>query len=315
MIVILGGNGYVGQAFVRLFSQLGLDYTILSRSQCDYTDRTQLARGIAKWSPDLLINCAGYTGKPNVDACEDHKAECLAGNSVLPGIIAEVCGEHGICWGHVSSGCIFSGRRLDGGGFKETDPPNFCFRTNHCSFYSGTKALGEEALGYAECPGPDGEKEWRHTGEPDAYVWRLRIPFERRHNPRNYISKLITYQRLLEAENSISHLDEFAAACFDCFDKSVPKGIYNVTNPGSVTTRRVVEMICERVQALEQSGKKSPFPKRFDFFADEDTFMKEAARTPRSNCVLDGSKLAGHGIRMTPVEDAVYDVLEHWELA
>ena len=38
---------------------------------------------------EFLINAAGYTGKPNVDACELHKADCLMGNAVLPGIIAQ----------------------------------------------------------------------------------------------------------------------------------------------------------------------------------------------------------------------------------
>ena len=55
----------------------------------------------------FVINAAGYTGKPNVDACEVAKAECLSGNAVLPGLIREVCEDMNIPWGHVSSGCIF----------------------------------------------------------------------------------------------------------------------------------------------------------------------------------------------------------------
>jgi hypothetical protein len=87
-------------------------------------------------------------------------------------------------WGHVSSGCIYTGSRPDGRGFTETDTPNFTFRTNNCSFYSGTKALGEEVL----------------AGKPNVYIWRLRIPFDHVDNPRNFLTKLIRYQRLLEAD-------------------------------------------------------------------------------------------------------------------
>ena len=43
--------------------------------------------------PRLLINAAGYTGKPNVDACELAKADCLDGNAVLPWAIRQVCEE------------------------------------------------------------------------------------------------------------------------------------------------------------------------------------------------------------------------------
>ena len=59
--------------------------------------------------PEFLINAAGYTGKPNVDACELHKTECLFGNAVFPGLVAQACNEAGVPWGHVSSGCIYTG--------------------------------------------------------------------------------------------------------------------------------------------------------------------------------------------------------------
>ena len=39
--------------------------------------------------PRFLINAAGYTGKPNVDACELAKADCLDGNAVLPGLFVK----------------------------------------------------------------------------------------------------------------------------------------------------------------------------------------------------------------------------------
>src|SRR5690606_30712238 len=94
-------------------------------------------------------------------------------------------------------------------------------------FYSGTKALGEETL----------------AGVDNVYIWRLRIPFDHRDNPRNYLTKLIRYQRLLDAENSISQLHEFVAATFACWEKRIPFGTYNVTNPGHVTTREVVDLI------------------------------------------------------------------------
>lgn len=45
------------------------------------------------------INLAGYTGKTNVDDCETDRANCLAGNAVLPGIVAEACSAIDIAWG------------------------------------------------------------------------------------------------------------------------------------------------------------------------------------------------------------------------
>jgi dTDP-4-dehydrorhamnose reductase len=283
-VAVLGSTGYLGSHFVRSIEDKGWRVFGLSRKQIDYTNTDLLSAWVRKNKPDFLINAAGYTGKPNVDACEHHKAECLMGNAVLPGRIREACEELGVPWGHVSSGCTYSGRRPDGGGWLETDPPNFSFRSPPCSFYSGTKALGEEVL----------------DGASDCYVWRLRIPFNHENTPRNYLSKVLNYDRLLEAENSVSHLDEFVEACLDCFEKAVDYGIYNITNPGSITTRQVTEWMLE----------EGVTTKKFDFFEDEESFMREAASTPRSNCVLDSSKLASAGIFLRPVEDAIRSSLQ-----
>lgn len=289
MIYLLGGSGYVGHAYQGLLARKGIPFRNVRRAELDYTNPDTLRLALQRDKPEFLINAAGYTGKPNVDACELHKHECLFGNAVLPGIIADACAAAGVPWGHVSSGCIFTGARPDGRGFTEEDTPNFTFRTNNCSFYSGSKALGEEVL----------------AGKPEVYIWRLRIPFDHIDSPRNYLTKMMRYQRLLEATNSISQLDEFCAATFACWEQRVLFGTYNVTNPGHVTTHEVVDLI-------KQAGISQ---KNFEFFKDETEFMKTAAKTPRSNCVMDSSKLERAGIRMTEVHEAVSRALRNWKQA
>jgi dTDP-4-dehydrorhamnose reductase len=289
MFVVLGSSGYIGSKFLAHIRQRGNKVTGLSRSDIDYCETIALRDWMRVERPRFLINAAGYTGKPNVDACEHNKAECLLGNAVLPGRIREVCEELGVPWGHVSSGCTYSGRRPDGGGWLETDAPNFSFRSQPCSFYSGTKALGEEVL----------------DGARDCYVWRLRIPFNHENIPRNYLRKVLNYDRLLEAENSVSHLDEFVGACLDCFEKGVDYGIYNMTNPGAITTRQVTEWMLEETIT----------DKKFSFFEDEEAFMQEAAATPRSNCVLDSSKLDSAGIMLRPVEEAIRSSMREMKLS
>jgi len=289
MILLLGGSGYVGTAFRKILTERGIEYRNASRSETDYTNVSTLLTLLRELKPEFLINCAGFAGKPNVDACELQKAETLFGNVVLPGRIAEACAAANVPWGHVSSGCIYSGDgpRGDGDtGFAETDTPNFTFRTNHCSFCSGTKALGEEIL----------------KGRENVFIWRLRIPFDNEDSPRNYLTKLMRYERLLESRNSISHRHEYASTCVDTWLRRVPFGIYNVTNPGSVTTREVVDRIL----------KSGVCNKRYEFFKSESEFMKLAVMTPRSNCVLDTSKLEGCGIRMSPVHDALDRALASW---
>ena len=283
MYLILGATGYLGSYFVKYLQKEGEDVCGLSRTESDYTNIDTLISILQSKKPKFLINAAGYTGKPNVDACESDKAECLWGNAVLPGRIRTACEEVGIPWGHVSSGCIYSGRKSNGEGWSEYDEPNFSFRNGPCSFYSGTKALGEEVLSDAE----------------NCYIWRLRIPFNEESSPRNYLQKLLNYTSLLEAENSISHLDEYVKACVDSFSKKCEPGIYNLTNVGSVTTRQVVEW-------MKEEGVTE---KEFSFFNNEEDFMSKAAITPRSNCVMDTSKAERNGIALRPVEEAVRDSL------
>ena len=279
MILLLGKSGYLSQKFSAIH-----DLFSISRRDINYYDKSTLSKYIKLNKINFIINAAGYTGKPNVDACETAKHECLQGNAVLPGIIREVCDDLKITWGHVSSGCIYSGRRPDGGGWQEVDEPNFSFRSPPCSFYSGTKALGEELL----------------EGAENCFVWRLRIPFNHEPSPRNYLQKLLNYDSLLEAENSVSHLAEFVQTCVECFEKEVEPGIYNMTNLGSVTSRQVNEWMRE----------EGVTDKQFKFFEDEEQFMSKAAKTPRSNCVLETTKAEKAGIGMRPVEEAMRESMQ-----
>jgi dTDP-4-dehydrorhamnose reductase len=313
MILLLGASGYIGGAFAKELQRRKLDFLPLSRKQVDYTRFDALLDFLKVKKPEFVINAAGYTGKPNVDACELDKAGTLAGNTLLPQTIAHACAAAGIPWGHVSSGCIFSGAKIfeDGKlraekdmtrpglramvekspekirGFTETDTPNFSFHDGPCSFYSGTKALGEEAM----------------AGNGQSYVWRLRIPFDEFDSARNYLSKVQRYFKAYDNVNSISHRADFVKACVDLWERRAPFGIYNVTNPGFVTTRQVVAMI---VKTLKPKHK-------FEFWASDEEFYKVAAKTPRSNCVMDVSKLLAAGVKVRPVIEALEDSLKNWQ--
>ena len=91
-------------------------------------------------NPEAIINCAGKTGKPNVDWCEDHKVETLYSNVVGPLVLVKVCQELGKYFVHVGTGCVYEGDN-NGKGFTEEDKPNF-----FGSFYSKSKIWSQEAL-------------------------------------------------------------------------------------------------------------------------------------------------------------------------
>ena len=66
--VLIFGNGFVGNKFKNVLSSAIV-------STVDIIDPPAVRAEIEKQSPDVVINCAGMTGKPNVDWCEDHKLE------------------------------------------------------------------------------------------------------------------------------------------------------------------------------------------------------------------------------------------------
>jgi len=313
MIALLGASGYIGSAFVEALERRGSTFVALSRRQLDYTRFSILSAFLRENKPEFLINAAGYAGKPNVDACEVARAETLEGNVLLPLTIAHACEVSGTPWGHVSSGCIYNGAKvlrgseweietdLAGGafqkrrlenpesirGFDELDRPNFSFRSPPCSFYSGSKALAEEPPG----------------GMGRCYIWRLRMPFDESDHPRNYLSKLQRYSMLYESTNSISHRGDFVRACLELWERRAAFGVYNMTNPGHVTTREVVQMI-RRVLGIERE---------FKFFADDREFYGSGVQALRSNCILETRKLSAAGVRMRPVVDALAESLKRWQ--
>jgi len=261
MYIILGKNGYIAEAIIKELTSRDLPHVAWSRSEVDYTNLTELKHHLYILGDNLhIINCAGYIGKPNVDACELEKASCIEGNVLLPNMLAQLCKEKEHGFTQISSGCIYGGYEKD---FDEKDKPNFDFQNG--SFYSGTKALAEKVV---------------LDNNAESYIFRLRIPFDQYASPRNYLTKLLSYDTLLDAKNSLSHRADFAKYTIDLIEQKVPHGIYNITNKGSVTTKDVVELI----------KRHNLSNKDFKFFDDLESFGKETV-APRSNCVLDTTKI------------------------
>jgi UDP-glucose 4,6-dehydratase len=312
MILLLGASGYIGRAFANELRRRGDGFIPLTRKAINYADFNLLFEYVRKLRPEFIINAAGYRGSPNVDACELAREETLFANTLLPQTITRVCSMTNTPWGHVSSASIYMGAKVfEGGtmriekdlnrpdlqrllaehpesfqGFTEWDEPNFSFRCPPCNFYSGTKALAEDVI----------------RGIGRSYIWRPGIPFNEREESRNFLLRIQQYPKVYNCVNSISHVEDFVRACLNLRERQAPFGIYNVVNPGVITTRQVVDMI-QRILKPDR---------RFEFWRNDAEFYRFGARTPRSNCILDISKLLATGVEMRPVEEALEDSLRNW---
>ena len=269
-ILLFGSKGYMGEKFLELYPEAICP-------SVDIADQPAVAAALDEHQPDVVINAAGKTGRPNVDWCEDHKEETVRSNITGPLILLDECQKRGIYWVHMSSGCIYQGDK-GGEGFTEDDAPNF-----FGSFYSRTKAWSDQIL--SEFPArPDG------TG--GVLILRIRMPFDDSDNPRSLISKLIRYERVLDVPNSLTYLPDFLDASAKLIEGR-KTGIYNIVNPGAMSPYQVVDMYKKLVQPEHA----------FEALSLDD--LGEVTKAARSNCILSTKKLEGEGIAMRPVEEVV----------
>ena len=289
-ILLLGSSGYVGKKFAEFFTNKQIRYYPVS-IRYPYS-KSAIRDAILNNKITHVVNCAGYTGKPNVDSCEDEKDECLFANAYLPKVLHEVCAAYKIKLVHISSGCIYNDMNCEQGlppiiEYPEHFKPNFSFDEGGCSWYSGTKALGEHLLRSSHLL-------------PDALICRLRIPFNGELSPRNYVSKIANYPKLLNATNSFSQIDEFVAGCYHLMSSGFDSGTYNLTQPGYMTTVDVVDLL-----------QKYYIVKEKEYF-NTITEFNSMVKAPRSNCVLDSSSAIRVGVKLTHIRESMEEAVKQY---
>lgn len=259
MILILG-KGYLG-TFIYNSLKLKRDCILLGFKDLNYHNIILLKKFINSNNIEYVINCSGFTGRPNVDEGELKKEECWNLNVSSPLKINELCDKIGVRYVHISSGCIYTGYDKD---YTESDKPNFGL-FDESSFYSKTKHTFELM-----------------SKSLNNKIIRVRMPVSPDNNSRNYLGKILNYENLIDFRNSKTYLPDLCNFLdiligVDTVGFWVGQDIYNVVNSEPLTTKEVCEI-------MKSSGKEN---KNWKFVDTESLQM----RAPRSNCVLDGSKV------------------------
>eukprot|EP00600_Ochromonadales_sp_CCMP1393_P005325 CAMPEP_0174969740 /NCGR_PEP_ID=MMETSP0004_2-20121128/8947_1 /TAXON_ID=420556 /ORGANISM="Ochromonas sp., Strain CCMP1393" /LENGTH=310 /DNA_ID=CAMNT_0016219297 /DNA_START=37 /DNA_END=969 /DNA_ORIENTATION=- len=220
VFLLFGKNGWIGGKLIELLQAQGKTYHLAdTRSQ----NRESVVAEIEKYKPTHILNAAGVTGRPNVDWCEDHKVETIRTNVVGCLNIADICAEKGIHHLLYATGCIFEyddEHVIGGKGFTEDDSPNF-----HKSFYSHTKAMVEDLLKYY----------------PTTCTLRVRMPISDDLSPRNFITKIVKYDRVVNVPNSMTVLTELLPRSLIMAERGLT-GIYNFCNPGAISHNEVLDL-------------------------------------------------------------------------
>lgn len=149
-ILILGGDGMLGHQLLRHFALrhdtrvtlhraldqyagTGLFSSANALDHVDVCDFDTVRRAITGFRPDAVINATGIV-KQRAEAA--HAIPSIEINALFPHRAAALCAETGIRFVHMSTDCVFSGRR---GGYTENDIPDAE------DLYGRSKLLGEVA--------------------------------------------------------------------------------------------------------------------------------------------------------------------------
>lgn len=284
--ILVLGKGFVGTHLYNLPEHFNV--TTLTKAEHRYDQPDELLNILRNLKPDFLINACGYTGSPNVDACEDDKQKCWELNVNLPVTVATMCKTLDIPYIHVSSGCIYTGYdKL----YTEQDESNFGLGSEDSSWYSKTKHASEIAL-----------------KKTDAYILRIRMPFCDANHDRNFLNKVLKYDNLIEFDNSMTGIEDFVEFVGKFLDKlknelntlpwnrDLKPGIFNVCNPGPATIKDVVNYFKE-FDTINENWN----------FVDISTLNMKANR---SNCVLDCSKIEKLGMSLPDVQQSLRKAVE-----
>ncbi|KAI1264917.1 NAD dependent epimerase/dehydratase [Xylariaceae sp. FL1019] len=257
VFLIWGARGWIAGMLEVLLKEQG---KTVHATTLRMEDRQAVDAELQRYSPTHVINCAGCTGRPNVDWCEDHVEDTIRSNVIGTLNLTDCCFLRGIHCTALATGCIYQyddDHPKGGPGYKEIDAPNFTD-----SFYSESKGHVEQIMKYYN----------------NCLILRLRMPVSDDLHPRSFVTKISKYEHVVDIPNSNSILTDLLPALI-LMAEHKETGVYNFTNPGAISHNEVLHLFKEIVR---------PSFTWKNFSVDDQAKVIKAGR---SNCELDTKKL------------------------
>ena len=237
IILIYGGNGWIGSQFVQLLKRKEVTYFI---GETRVDDHTSLSKEIDRINPTHVISFIGRThGKigdkeySTIDYLEQEGklVENIRDNLYSPLLLAEICCKNNIHYTYLGTGCIFKyddlhpyGKEVNG--FDSDSLPNF-----FGSSYSVVKGFTDRIM---------------NLYSNNVLNLRIRMPITNKENPRNFITKIVNYEKICSVPNSMTVLPNLLPLIIDMMQKK-NVGTINFVNPGLISHNEILEMYKEIV--------------------------------------------------------------------
>ena len=284
-LLIIGSRGWIGQQVIEYLKKENIEYYESKVRADNYDDITEEIREI---NPTHILSCIGRThGKigdktyTTIDYLEQEGKlkENINDNLYSPLLLARLCEIHNIHFSYIGTGCIFEydNEHSITSGFKESSLPNF-----FGSSYSVVKGFTDRLIKLY----------------PKVLNLRIRMPITNIDNPRNFITKIITYDKICSIPNSMSVLPVLIPIMINMM-KDKKEGTYNFTNPGVISHNEILEMYRAIV------NKDFTWT---NFTIDE---QNKILASKRSNNYLETTKIEEYCSVMN-IKDSVRWCLENW---
>jgi dTDP-glucose 4,6-dehydratase len=285
-VLIYGSKGWIGTQFIKLLSENNIIF-VEGKSRVD--DVVDVTNEINSVNPTHVISFIGRThGKINnkvystIDYLEQEGklTENIRDNLFSPFILTKICKDLNIHFTYLGTGCIF---KYDNdaypNGFDEESEPNF-----FGSSYSIVKGFTDKIM---------------HLYEDSILNLRIRMPITNEKNPRNFITKITSYEKICSIPNSMTVLPELLPFVIDMM-KNKLTGTINLTNPGVISHNEMLEMYKEIVD---------PFFTWKNFTQEE---QRKIIASDRSNNLLNTTKLETLYPTVLNIKDSVKNVLDEY---
>ena len=295
-ILIYGGNGWIGGQFCNILEKNNVKYICSKNRANNYED---VMSDLSNNNPSHVISFIGrthgcYKGVKysTIDYLEKpgKLKDNIRDNLLAPLVIAKACSNYSkknrfVHFTYLGTGCIFKyddnhSFESEENGFKEEDDANF-----FGSSYSTVKGVTDKLMSL--------------LNSETCLNLRIRMPITNIDNPRNFITKITTYEKICSIKNSMTVLPELLPIVLEMMKKQ-QKGTINLTNPGLISHNEILEMYKEIVD---------------NNFTWKNFTIKEQSKilsSERSNNYLDTSKLQQLYPSVMNIKDSVRKILKNY---
>ena len=235
-VLIYGSKGWIGTQFINILEKNNITY---ESGNVRVDNINELSKEIKNTNPTHIVSFIGRT-HGNIDnkvystidylEQEGKLQENVRDNLFSPIILAIISKELDIHFTYLGTGCIFKfdenhpfGKEING--FDENSLPNF-----FGSSYSTVKGFTDRLM---------------HLFD-NVLNLRIRMPITGVMNPRNFITKITTYEKICSIPNSMTVLPELLPIVLDMM-KNKKVGTINLTNPGLISHNEILDMFKEIV--------------------------------------------------------------------